>query len=122
MSNETHPPAEDPRYRPTPEPGVEPEGIDSPTLLVWGIVSVVLVVSVMFVAAALFFQYQNKLNQEVVVGKGYPESDKIRTDQLSVLTSYKAPDGEGQPYRIPIVDAKALVLDEYRQEASDADE
>jgi len=80
-----------------PEPGVEPEGINSGALLMWGFVSVVLTVCVMFVAAALYFQYQTKIDEQVVISPKYPETEKIVTDQLGVLASYKAPEAEGKP-------------------------
>ncbi|MEQ8847059.1 hypothetical protein [Botrimarina sp.] len=117
MSSESPSLESDTRGKLTPETGVEPEGIDTPTLLMWGFVSVVLVVCVMLVSAALFYQVQNDLDQRVVIAKKYPDSEKIYTDQLGVLTSYKAPEAEGQAYHIPIGRAMELVVDEYAERA-----
>jgi len=106
-------PNHDPRQ---PEPGVEPEGINTPTLVMWGFVSVVLVVCVMLAAAALFFNAQNAIERRVVLAPEYPDVERVVTDQRGLLADYKAPDAEGQPYRIPIELAKKKVLAELREE------
>lgn len=97
----------------TPEPGVEPDGIDAAALALWGLVSVVAVICVMLAAAAVFFNEQNKIDQEFVVAPKYPDAERIFTDQQGLLADYKAPDAEGQPYRIPIDLAKQRVLDQF---------
>lgn len=98
----------------TPEPGIEPAGIDTPTLVMWGFVSVVLVVCVMLAAAALFWGVQANFNTKRLIAPSYVDADKLYSDQQGVLASYGAPTTEGQPYRIPVDRAKRLVLQELR--------
>lgn len=105
--------------QPIPEEGVEPDGINTPTLVVWGFVSVVITVCVMLAASALFFQAQNRLDEERVVAAPYFDSDKVISDQRGVLSSYASPSAEGKPYKIPIEVAKGLILAEKQSEAAD---
>ncbi len=98
----------------TPEEGVEPDGLDTPTIVMWGFVSVVLVVSVMLGAAALFYGAQSKLNEERIVAPKYANSEDVVIAQQGVLASYAPPASEGKPYRIPIDVAEKLVLDELK--------
>lgn len=93
-----------------PEPGIETDGIDTPTLVMWGFVSVVLVVSVMLAAAALFYGAQASLDQSRLIDVSYTDSDKVVTDQQGVLVSEAKPASEGKPWKISIEDAKRLVL------------
>lgn len=94
------------------EEGVEPDGIDTPTLAMWGFVSVVVVVSVMLGSAALFYGVQSSFDEERVVAPVYHDSERVVSDQLGVLASYGPPASEGKPYRIPIDRAKKLVLED----------
>lgn len=110
----SHSAAAIPPGQPIPEPGVEPDGIDSASLAVWGLVSVLIVVAVIFGAAALFFQTQRQLNEARIVAPDYDEAVKTLSDQRGVLASYGAPATEGQPYHIPIDAAKDLVLAELQ--------
>lgn len=105
--------------QPTPEAGVEPDGINTPTLVMWGFVSVVITVSVMLAASALFFQAQNSINQERIIAAPNLDSDEVLNNQLGVLTSYASPKAEGEPYKIPINVAKDLVLAELQSKADD---
>ena len=108
-----------PAGQPIPEPGVEPDGIDSATLLVWGFVSVAIVLGTMFGAAALYFAAQNQLNAKRVIAPRYFESERTITDQQGVLASYAAPTAEGNPYTIPIERAKQLVLAEMQSKKAE---
>jgi hypothetical protein len=108
-----------PAGQPVPEPGVEPDGIDTPTLLMWGFISVVIVLGVIFAASALYFAAQRQLNAERVYAPPYEDSDKVVTDQMGVLASYAPPAGAGLPYAIPIDRAKQLVLAELQSKKSE---
>lgn len=105
--------------QPVPEAGVEPDGINTPTLVMWGFVSVVITVSVMLAAAALFFQAQNRLNETRLIGAEYIDSEKILNDQRGVLASYAPPASEGKPFHIPVDLAKELILAETQSQAAD---
>lgn len=102
-----------------PEPGVEPDGIDTGTLLLWGSVSIAVVVGVMFGSAALYFAEQRRLDAQRVVAPLYMDSEKLITDQRGVLAEYAPPAGEGKPYAIPVERAKQLVLAELRSKRSE---
>lgn len=106
-------------HQPVPEEGVEPDGINSPTLVMWGFVSVVITISVMLAAAALFFQTQNAWDEERVIAPIYLEAKDKIDDQLGLLSSYAPPNAEGQPYKIPIDIAKELILAEAQSKAAD---
>lgn len=101
-----------PAGQPIPEPGVEPDNIDSQSLMIWCIVSVVIVLAFMFGSAALYFQWQNKFNTSRVVEATYSGSEKVLSDQRGVLASYGPPASEGKPYKIPVERAKEIVLAE----------
>lgn len=105
--------------QPVPEEGVEPDGINTPALVMWGFVSVVITVSLMLAAAALFFQAQNRLDEERVIAPLYFDAEKVISDQRGVLSSYASPNAEGQPYKIPIDIAQELILAEAQSEAAD---
>lgn len=115
----SHHPVTIPAGQPIPEPGVEPDGIDTPTLMVWGFVSVVIVLGTIYGAAALYFVAQNNLNASRLIAPPYIESEKTLTDQRGVLASYAAPTAEGNPYTIPINRAKQLVLAEMQSEKAE---
>ncbi len=115
----SHTPVTLPPGQPVPEPGVEPDGVDTPTLLMWGFVSVAIVIGVMFGAAALYFAQQNKLDAQRVVAPPYLDSNKVITDQEGVLASYAPPASEGKPYTIPIDLAKKLVVKELQNKAAE---
>ncbi len=108
-------PAGIPAGQPVPEPGVEPDGIDTPTLVMWSFISVVIVLAVMFGAAALYFQTQRSLNVERIIIPEYVDEERALTNQLSLLNGYREPVAEGDPYAIPISDAMDLVLQDLRQ-------
>lgn len=108
-----------PAGQPVPEPGVEPDGIDTPTLVMWSFVSVAIVLGVMFGAAALYFQTQRSLNAERVIAPNYAEAENTLSNQIGLLNGYREPVAEGDPYAIPINDAMDLVLKDLRQ--SDAE-
>lgn len=108
-----------PPGQPVPEPGVEPDGVDTPTLLMWGFVSVAIIVGVIFAAAALYFAAQRKLDAERVIAPPYFDSNKVITDQQGVLASYAPPASEGKPFAIPIDRAKKLVLAELQSKAAE---
>ena len=95
------------------EAGVEPDGIDAPTLLMWGFVSVVVVIAVILGTAALFYGVQSSFDAQRVVAPVYFDSEQVIDDQRGVLASYGPPASEGKPYRIPIQEAKKLVLADY---------
>ena len=99
------------------ESGIEPDGLDTPQIIIWAFVSVVIVLSVMFGAAALFFSVQNQFNAEMIVAPKYSASEEIIHQQQGLLTGYRAPTAEGEPYYIPIEEAKTLVLRELQTEA-----
>lgn len=105
-----------PPGQPIPEPGVEPDGIDTPTLLMWGLVSVVIVIGLIFASAALFFRMQNDFNTERVIRPNYVDSDEVVLRQQGLLAKFEAPTAEGQPYIIPIDLAEELVLAELRKQ------
>lgn len=107
-----------PAGQPIPEAGVEPEGIDTPTLLMWGFVSCVVVLGLMFASAAFFFELQNDLNDERIIAPVYTDSEEIVLRQRGLLAKYEAPTAEGDPYIIPIDRAMELVIDDLKQEAS----
>ena len=116
MSHSTY---TNPPGQPIPEPGVEPDGIDSGTLMVWGFVSVAIVVGVIFAASALYFAAQRRFDAERVVAPRYHDSEEVITTQQGVLASYAAPTAEGQPYTIPIQRAKELVLADLQTKKAD---
>ena len=107
-----------PPGQPVPEPGVEPNGVDTPTLMMLGFVSVAIIVGVMFGASALYFAAQRQLDAKRVVAPPYFDTDKVITDQQGILASYAPPASEGKPFTIPIDRAKQLVLAELRSEAA----
>lgn len=111
MSETTHaiPPGQ-----PVPEPGVEPDNIDAQAVVIWGVVSVVIVIAFMLGSAALYFQAQNQFNATRIIAAPYFESDKVVSDQQGVLASYGPPASEGKPYKIPIQKAKELILAEMK--------
>ncbi|QDT70716.1 hypothetical protein MalM25_36710 [Planctomycetes bacterium MalM25] len=104
-----------PAGQPVPEPGVEPDGIDTPTLVMWSFVSVAIVLGVMFGAAALYFQTQRTFNVERVITANDVEADLVLSNQLNLLNGYREPVAEGDPYAIPIDEAKKLVLEDLQQ-------
>lgn len=108
-----------PAGQPVPEPGVEPDGIDTPTLAMWGFLSVVIVVGVMFGSAALYFSVQNSLDQKRLVAPAYKGADDKINDQVAMLNEYKAPTKEGDPYIIPIGEAKKLVLADLQSDVAE---
>ncbi len=108
-----------PAGQPIPEAGVEPDGIDTPTLLMWGFVSCVVVLGLMFASAAFFFQLQQDFNEQRIVAPNYVDSDEVVLRQQGLLAKYEAPTAEGNPYIIPIEEAKKLVLNDLKQEASE---
>jgi hypothetical protein len=109
-----------PAGQPIPEPGVEPDGIDSPTLLAWGFVSVAIILGTIFGSSALYFAAQRQLDVRRVVTAPYFESEKTITDQQGVLASYAVPTAEGNPYTIPIERAKQLMLAELQSKEADS--
>ncbi|QDV76302.1 hypothetical protein [Botrimarina mediterranea] len=115
----SHHPVTIPPGQPIPEPGVEPDGVDSATLMVWGFVSVAIILGTMFGSAALYFAAQNRLNTTRLIAPRYIESEKTLTDQRGVLASYAAPTAEGNPYTIPINRAKQLVLAELQSKKAE---
>lgn len=116
MSETTH---SLPAGQPVPEPGVEPDNIDAQAVVIWGVVSVVVVIAFMLGSAALYFQAQNQFNESRIVAPPYFASDKVVSDQQGVLASYGPPASEGKPYKIPIKDAKKLILAEIRSKAAE---
>ncbi len=103
-----------PAGQPIPEPGVEPDGIDTPTLLAWGFVSVAIILGTIFGSSALYFAAQRKLDDRRVVAVPYFDSERTITEQQGVLASYAIPTAEGNPYTIPIERAKQLTLADLR--------
>lgn len=99
-----------PPGQPIPEPGVEPDGIDSPSLAVFSLISVLLVLATIFFAAGLYFQKQNKLNEARIVAPEYNDAAQTISAQQGILAGYSAPAAEGKPFGIPISLAKELVL------------
>lgn len=110
----SHSTATIPAGQPVPEPGVEPDGIDTPTLIMWSFISVVIVVAVMFGAAALYFQTQTALNADRIIAPTYNDVENAITDQLGLLNGYRAPVAEGDPYVIPIDEAMRLVIEDRK--------
>ncbi|TWT46756.1 hypothetical protein [Botrimarina hoheduenensis] len=96
------------------EPGIEAEGLDTPAIVMWTFVSVVAVVSVMLAAAALFYQVERKFEAERLIAPKYTDSEAVVTEQRGLLAGYGKPASEGKPYRIPIEEAKKLVLRDLR--------
>ena len=115
----SHHPVTIPAGQPIPEPGVEPDGIDTPTLMVGGFVSVVTALGIIYGAAALYFAAQNRLTATRLIAPPYIASEKTLTDQRGVLASYTAPTAEGNPYTIPINRAKQLVLAELQSKKAE---
>lgn len=98
--------------RPQPEGGIEADNLDTSAIVMWTFVSVIAVVSVMLAAAALFYQTERSLAEERLIAPKYTDSEQTLTDQRGLLMSYGKPSGEGKPYRIPITEAKKIVLNE----------
>ena len=115
----SHHPITIPAGQPIPEPGVEPDGIDTPTLMVWGFVAVAIVLGMIYGASALYFAAQNQLNARRLIAPRYIESERVLTEQRGVLASYAAPTAEGNPYTIPIDRAKQLVLAEMQSKKAE---
>ncbi|TWT99866.1 hypothetical protein Pla108_08090 [Botrimarina colliarenosi] len=115
----SHTPVTIPAGQPIPEPGVEPEGIESLTMLIWGFVSVAIVLGMIFGSSALYFAAQRQLDAKRVIAPPYFSSDKVITDQQGVLASYAPPASEGKPFTIPIDRAKQLVLADLQSKASE---
>lgn len=115
----SHHPVTIPAGQPIPEPGVEPDGIDTPTLMVWGFVSVVIILGTIFGSSALYFAAQNRLNAQRIVAPPYIDSEEKLTLQKGVLASYAVPTAEGNPYTIPIERAKQLVLAELQSKKAE---
>lgn len=98
--------------QPHQEVGVESDDVDSISIAVWGFVSVLIVVIVMFASAAMYNVVQSGLNTERLIGSNYAETDRAYSTQLGNLNEWAAPKTEGGFYQIPIAEAKALVLKE----------
>jgi hypothetical protein len=99
-----------------PEAGIEPDGLDTPQIVMWGFISVMIVVGVMLGAAALFNQVQSNLNQERIVAPTFSNVEETVTAQQGLLADYAPPATEGGSYRIPIELAEKLVLRDLKKE------
>lgn len=95
-----------------PEGGIEDDNLDSSAIVMWTFVSVVVVVSVMLGAAALFYETERRFAEERLIAPKYADSEQTIIDQRGLLLSYGKPSGEGKPYRIPITEAKKIVVRE----------
>ena len=95
--------------QPTPEEGVEPMGVNSIAMALWGIVSVAIVLGTMFVAIATTHEMDNYLNQSKVIEATNTAAKDAILAQQGILTSTTAE-------HISISEAKKLVLNELESQ------
>ncbi|MGL4513798.1 MAG: hypothetical protein ACRCT8_11965 [Lacipirellulaceae bacterium] len=93
-----------------PEPGIEPDGLNTVSIVMWGLISCVVTFCVILASFALYFEVQNDLNQDRLVAPLIIESEDTINAQRELVGSYGPPSSEGAPYRIPVERARALVL------------
>lgn len=94
--------------------GVEPDDLDGTAIAIWSVISVIAVVAVILVAAALYNQRDQLLYQQRVVAREPTSSNDMLLKQQGILQGYDAPRSGSEYYRIPIGEAKKLVLEEIR--------
>lgn len=94
------------------EPGVEPDGVASLSVLTWGFVSVVLVVATMLISVALYNEVNKRLVEERVYAPQYNASLQSLSTQLGSITRYDVPSNSNPNYQIPVEDAMKLVVKE----------
>ena len=99
-----------------PQEGIEPIGVNSIAIALWGAVSIAIVLGTMFFAVAITHEIERNLNQTRVIGAVNTAAKDTILAQQGILTSYAPPASEGKPFRIPISLAKQLVLNELQSQ------
>ena len=97
-----------------PQGGIEADDIDSTALLVWGFVSVLIVVIVILASSALYNEVQSSFDRERLIAPRYVESDEAIITQVGNLNKWDGPKTDGGYYQIPIAEAKKIVVAEMR--------
>ncbi len=94
------------------EPGVEPDGVAALSVLIWGFVSVVLVIATILIAVALYNEVNQRLVEERVYAPKYNASLQSLSTQLGSISRYDVPSNSNPNYQIPVEDAMKLVVKE----------
>ncbi len=97
------------------EPGIEPDGVASMTVLIAGVVSVVLVVATILVATAVYNEATATLTEERIYAPKDMDAAKSLTEQLGSISEYAAPSNLNPNYQIPIEVAMQKVVAELGQ-------
>lgn len=102
-----------------PEQGIEADDLNTPMIVVVGLISTVLLIcSVLGVMA--FFDHYLMLQQEVQVTQAiYSDSETAIAEQQNRLNGYKIVDEKAGRYSIPIDRAMEIVVKELNSQADE---
>jgi hypothetical protein len=95
-----------------PEAGIEEDGLNAASIIMWGFLSCVVTFAVMLFAFAIYFEFENKILQKRVITPAIIESEDVVNEQIGLVESYGPADAATGKYRVPVSRARELVIRE----------